>query len=175
MNLKQCASTVTVGFQRGRTESTKMQAVILTPSMRDCTVWLLQRLSAFHSEQLSTITMLAGKHPKSSMIQHLRLCWMLQCISSRHFNWEIACFFTKDIATFDDVLVDNMLLFFILSWILILTRGVVAYDLPIFLALGVWYTSSLCDDSLRASSLWWKYLVQQPVNLLLTLSKRWGG
>lgn len=48
---------------------------------------------------------------------------------------KLLAFFTKDIATIDDVLVDNMLLFFILFWILILALGVVAYNLPIFLAI----------------------------------------
>lgn len=48
---------------------------------------------------------------------------------------KLLSFFTKDIATIDDVLVDNMLLFFILFWILILALGVVAYNLPIFLAI----------------------------------------
>ncbi|KAG7373767.1 multidrug ABC transporter permease/ATPase [Nitzschia inconspicua] len=45
-------------------------------------------------------------------------------------------FFTKDVNTIDDVLVDNMLLFFILFWILILALGVVTYNLPIFLAIA---------------------------------------
>lgn len=48
---------------------------------------------------------------------------------------KLLSFFTKDINTIDDVLVDNMLLFFILFWILILALGVVAYNLPIFLAI----------------------------------------
>jgi ABC-type multidrug transport system fused ATPase/permease subunit len=56
---------------------------------------------------------------------------------------KLLSFFTKDINTIDDVLVDNMLLFFILFWILILALGVVAYKLPLFLAivggLGVVY------------------------------------
>jgi ATP-binding cassette, subfamily C (CFTR/MRP), member 1 len=48
---------------------------------------------------------------------------------------KLLTFFTKDINTIDDVLVDNMLLFFILFWILILALGVVAYNLPLFLAI----------------------------------------
>jgi ATP-binding cassette, subfamily C (CFTR/MRP), member 1 len=50
---------------------------------------------------------------------------------------KLLAFFTKDIATIDDVLVDNMLLFFIMFWILILALGVVTYNLPIFLAIAV--------------------------------------
>jgi ATP-binding cassette, subfamily C (CFTR/MRP), member 1 len=50
---------------------------------------------------------------------------------------KLLAFFTKDISTIDDVLVDNMLLFFILFWILILALGVVTYNLPIFLAIAV--------------------------------------
>ena len=48
---------------------------------------------------------------------------------------KLLSFFTKDIATIDDTLVDNMLLFFILFWILILALCVVAYNLPLFLAI----------------------------------------
>jgi ABC-type multidrug transport system fused ATPase/permease subunit len=56
---------------------------------------------------------------------------------------KLLSFFSKDIDTIDDVLVDNMLMFQILFWILIYALGVVAYNLPLFLAivggLGVVY------------------------------------
>jgi ABC-type multidrug transport system fused ATPase/permease subunit len=48
---------------------------------------------------------------------------------------KLLSFFSKDINTLDDVLVDNMLLFFILFWILILALGVVTFNLPLFLAI----------------------------------------
>eukprot|EP00544_Gedaniella_sp_CCMP2646_P003026 CAMPEP_0202506972 /NCGR_PEP_ID=MMETSP1361-20130828/51477_1 /ASSEMBLY_ACC=CAM_ASM_000849 /TAXON_ID=210615 /ORGANISM="Staurosira complex sp., Strain CCMP2646" /LENGTH=1297 /DNA_ID=CAMNT_0049141063 /DNA_START=1584 /DNA_END=5477 /DNA_ORIENTATION=+ len=44
-------------------------------------------------------------------------------------------YFSKDVDTYDDVLVDNMLMFFILFWILIFAFGVVAFKLPLFLAI----------------------------------------
>jgi ATP-binding cassette, subfamily C (CFTR/MRP), member 1 len=44
-------------------------------------------------------------------------------------------FFSKDVNTIDDVLVDNMLLFWIMFWILILALSVVTYNLPLFLAI----------------------------------------
>jgi ATP-binding cassette, subfamily C (CFTR/MRP), member 1 len=46
----------------------------------------------------------------------------------------LLAFFSKDINTIDDVLVDNMLLFWIMFWILILALSVVTYNLPLFLA-----------------------------------------
>ena len=56
---------------------------------------------------------------------------------------KLLSFFSKDIDTIDDVLVDNMLMFQILFWILIYALGVVSYNLPLFLAivagLGVVY------------------------------------
>ena len=48
---------------------------------------------------------------------------------------KLLAFFSKDIDTIDDVLVDNMLMFQILFWILILALGVVAYNLLLFLAI----------------------------------------
>jgi ABC-type multidrug transport system fused ATPase/permease subunit len=48
---------------------------------------------------------------------------------------KLLSFFSKDVDTIDDVLVDNMLMFQILFWILIYALGVVAYNLPIFLAI----------------------------------------
>jgi ATP-binding cassette subfamily C (CFTR/MRP) protein 1 len=52
-------------------------------------------------------------------------------------------FFSKDVDTIDDVLVDNMLMYQILLWIVVLAVGLVAYNLPVFLAicagLGVVY------------------------------------
>ena len=44
-------------------------------------------------------------------------------------------YFSKDVDTIDDVLVDNMLMFQILFWILIFAFGVIAYKLPLFLAI----------------------------------------
>lgn len=44
-------------------------------------------------------------------------------------------FFSKDMDVIDDVLVDNMLMFQILMWIVVLAVGLVAYNLPLFLAI----------------------------------------
>ena len=44
-------------------------------------------------------------------------------------------FFSKDIDTCDDVLVDNTLMLQIFGWILIMALGIVAMNLPIFLAI----------------------------------------
>ena len=43
-------------------------------------------------------------------------------------------FFSKDIDTIDDVIVDNVLMLQIFGWILILALGVVSYNLPLYLA-----------------------------------------
>jgi ABC-type multidrug transport system fused ATPase/permease subunit len=48
---------------------------------------------------------------------------------------KLLTFFSKDIDTIDDVMVDNMLMFQILFWILIFAIGVVAYKLILFLAI----------------------------------------
>jgi ATP-binding cassette, subfamily C (CFTR/MRP), member 1 len=48
---------------------------------------------------------------------------------------ELLSFFSKDIDTIDDVLVDNMCLFQIFFWILILALGLVSYNLPFFLVI----------------------------------------
>ena len=47
---------------------------------------------------------------------------------------KLLSFFSKDIDVIDDVLVDNVLMFQIFLWILILALGVVSYNLPIYLA-----------------------------------------
>jgi ABC-type multidrug transport system fused ATPase/permease subunit len=56
---------------------------------------------------------------------------------------KLLSFFSKDVDTIDDVLVDNMLMFQILFWILIFALGVVSYNLLQFLiivgVLGVVY------------------------------------
>jgi len=49
---------------------------------------------------------------------------------------KLLSFFSKDIDIIDDQLVDNMLMYFIMFWILILACGVVAYNLPLFLAIA---------------------------------------
>jgi len=54
---------------------------------------------------------------------------------------QLLAFFSKDVNTFDDVLVDNMLLFFILFWILILALAVVAYNLPLFLVFVAFFAA----------------------------------
>lgn len=48
---------------------------------------------------------------------------------------ELLSFFSHDIDTIDDMLVDNTLMLQIFFWILILALGVVAYSLPLFLAI----------------------------------------
>ena len=48
---------------------------------------------------------------------------------------KLLSFFSKDIDTIDDVLVDNTLMFQILLWIVIIAIGLVAYNLPMFLAI----------------------------------------
>ena len=48
---------------------------------------------------------------------------------------ELLSFFSHDIDTIDDMLVDNTLMFQIFFWILILALGVVAYSLPMFLGI----------------------------------------
>ena len=48
---------------------------------------------------------------------------------------KLLAFFSKDVDTIDDVLVDNMLMYQIMFWILILALGVVAYNLVMFLAI----------------------------------------
>jgi ATP-binding cassette, subfamily C (CFTR/MRP), member 1 len=48
---------------------------------------------------------------------------------------KLLSFFSKDVDTIDDVLVDNTLMFQILLWIVIIAIGLVAYNLPIFLAI----------------------------------------
>jgi len=57
-------------------------------------------------------------------------------------------FFSKDVETIDDVLVDNMLMYQILLWIVVLAISLVAYNLPMFLAicagLGVVYVYYVC-------------------------------
>jgi len=45
-------------------------------------------------------------------------------------------YFSKDVNTIDDVMVDNMLMFQLLFWILMFAIAVVAYKLPIFLAIA---------------------------------------
>jgi ATP-binding cassette, subfamily C (CFTR/MRP), member 1 len=47
----------------------------------------------------------------------------------------LLAFFSRDIDTMDDVLVDNMLMYQILLWIVILAIGLVTYNLPMFLAI----------------------------------------
>lgn len=47
----------------------------------------------------------------------------------------LLAFFTKDVDTIDDVLVDNMLMLQIFFWILILAVGLVSYNLILFLAI----------------------------------------
>ena len=48
---------------------------------------------------------------------------------------ELLSFFSHDIDTIDDMLVDNTLMFQLFFWILILALGVVAYSLPMFLGI----------------------------------------
>ena len=48
---------------------------------------------------------------------------------------KLLSYFSKDIDTIDDVLVDNMLMFQILFWILIFAFGVIVYKLQLFLAI----------------------------------------
>jgi ABC-type multidrug transport system fused ATPase/permease subunit/HSP20 family molecular chaperone IbpA len=48
---------------------------------------------------------------------------------------KLLSFFSKDVDTIDDVLVDNTCMLQIFTWILILALGVVAYNIQIFLAL----------------------------------------
>lgn len=47
---------------------------------------------------------------------------------------KLLSFFSKDIDTIDDVIVDNVLMLQIFGWILILALGVVSYNLPLYLA-----------------------------------------
>jgi len=48
---------------------------------------------------------------------------------------KLLSFFSKDMDTIDDVLVDNVLLLQILAWIFLMALGVVAYNLPFFLVI----------------------------------------
>jgi ABC-type multidrug transport system fused ATPase/permease subunit len=48
---------------------------------------------------------------------------------------KLLSYFSKDVYTIDDVMVDNMLMFQILFWILMFAIAVVAYKLPLFLAI----------------------------------------
>ena len=48
---------------------------------------------------------------------------------------KLLSYFSKDVGTIDDVLVDNMLMFQILFWILIFAIGVISYKLPLYLAI----------------------------------------
>ena len=47
----------------------------------------------------------------------------------------LLAFFSRDIDTIDDVLVDNMLMYQILLWIVVLAISLVTYNLPMFLAI----------------------------------------
>jgi ATP-binding cassette, subfamily C (CFTR/MRP), member 1 len=61
---------------------------------------------------------------------------------------KLLSFFSHDVDTIDDVLVDNTLMLQIFAWILIIALGLVAYNLPLFLAivagLGVAYVYIVC-------------------------------
>jgi ABC-type multidrug transport system fused ATPase/permease subunit len=48
---------------------------------------------------------------------------------------KLLAYFSQDMETIDDMLVDNMLMFQIFAWVLILALSVVAYNLPMFLAI----------------------------------------
>ena len=47
----------------------------------------------------------------------------------------LLAFFSRDIDTIDDVLVDNMLMYQILLWIVVLAISLVTYNLPLFMAI----------------------------------------
>ena len=49
----------------------------------------------------------------------------------------LLAFFSRDIDTIDDVLVDNMLMYQILLWIVVLAIALVTYNLPLFMAIVV--------------------------------------
>ena len=49
---------------------------------------------------------------------------------------KLLSFFSKDVNTIDDVMVDNMLMFQILFWILMFAIALVSFKLPIFLAIA---------------------------------------
>jgi len=67
---------------------------------------------------------------------------------------KLLAFFSKDMDTIDDVLVDNVLMLQILGWIFIMALGVVAFNLPFFLVivggLAVFYIY-IVDLYIRAS------------------------